>query len=141
MEEISIEVMSLLQQILSTYQVLSCGKSTNMIGFGSDVTEKDLSERFGSIGRIRIDKKTRTEKIHLYKDSTGLPKGDGTIVNYIPLTTPATITYEDPEAIQAAISWFSGKELKGKIIKVEVAQRKEPPPGSDRGGFRGFFFR
>ena len=49
-------------------------------------------------GHFQIDKKTGKPKIWIYKDKmTGKPKGD------------ATVTYDDQNAAQSAISWFGGK--------------------------------
>lgn len=97
-----------------------------------DVTEEDLAERFGSIGILKLDKKTREKKIFIYKDKvTGEPKGD------------AVVTYEDPAAASAAVNWFNGSELKGQKIAVELARKKDPPPmafggrGGGRGGYGG----
>jgi hypothetical protein len=40
----------------------------------------DLAEYFGSIGIVKIDKKTKKHKIWLYRDkTTGALKGDGTV--------------------------------------------------------------
>ena len=99
-------------------------------GLAKDVTEADLAERFGAIGILKLDKKTREKKIWIYKDkATGEPKGDG------------LVTYEDPAAAPAAVKWFDGSELKGQKIHVELARKKDPPPASafqhGRGGGRG----
>ena len=72
--------------------------SVYISGLPSTVTEKDIEDKFGSIGIIKTDKKTREKKITLYRDkSTDMPKGD------------AIVTYEDPGSATAAISWFNGK--------------------------------
>ena len=52
----------------------------------------EIKERFGSIGIIKMDKKIRMPRIKIWPD-----KGC------------ASVTYEDPSAATAAISWFSGK--------------------------------
>jgi RNA-binding protein FUS len=71
-------------------------------GLPPSTTESDLAEYFGSIGVIKIDKKTKKQKIWLYRDrDTGALKGDG------------TVSYEDPFSAGSAVSWFSGKEWKG----------------------------
>lgn len=67
-------------------------------------TRADVAEFFGSIGRIKIDKKSRPPKpkIWLYRDkSTGGLKGDG------------TVSYEDPFSASSAVEWFNKKEWKG----------------------------
>lgn len=103
--------------------------SVYVSGLAKDVTEDDLAERFGAIGILKLDKKTRERKIWIYKDkTTGEPKGD------------ALVTYEDPAAAAAAVNWFNGSELKGSKINVELARKKDPPPASTwqrRGGGGG----
>lgn len=49
-----------------------------------------------------------------------------------------TITYEDCEASQAAVSWFNGKEFDSShTMKVSIAQRKAPEGGFQKGRGRG----
>ncbi|CAG2121662.1 unnamed protein product, partial [Medioppia subpectinata] len=101
-------------------------------GLPDDISEDQLASHYGSIGMIKIDKKTGKPKIWIYRDkASGKGKGE------------ATLTYEDPEAAKSAINWFNAKEFptgSGKYVKVEFAQRKSS--GGDRGfggggGFRG----
>jgi len=96
-------------------------------GLPTNITEKELQEKFGSIGVIKIDKKKRQPKIWIYRDkATNEPKGD------------AAITYEDPVTASSAIRWFDGKDFKGNKLHVELAQpRKQPPGGWGRGRGRG----
>jgi RNA-binding protein FUS len=95
-------------------------------GLPDDISEDQLVSHFGSIGVIKIDKKTGKPKIWIYRDKiSGKGKGE------------ATLTYDDPHTAKSAINWFNGKECGGKIIKVEFAQRK-PGIGGDRGGGGGF---
>jgi RNA recognition motif-containing protein len=71
-------------------------------GLPKSITEADLAEFFGSIGIIKLDKKTKGKKIWVYRDkATGEPKGD------------ATVSYEDPFSAGSAVSWFNDKEFKG----------------------------
>ncbi|CAD7700839.1 unnamed protein product [Ostreobium quekettii] len=92
----------------------------------ASITEQDLAEYFGSIGVIKTDKKLRKPKIWLYRDkATGALKGDG------------TVTYEDPFAAASALQWFNDKEFKGSVLKVCLAERKEPDHFRRGGGFRG----
>lgn len=51
----------------------------------------------------------------------------------------ATITYDDPNAAQSAISWFDNKKLNGAVIHVSLAQRQNTwqKGGGFRGGSRG----
>lgn len=80
-------------------------------------------------------------KIWLYRNKeTGESKGE------------ATITYDDSNAAQSAISWFDSKSFNGATINVSLAQRQNtwqkggsfrgnkgssgpPSRGSGRGGF------
>ncbi|CEO95164.1 RNA recognition motif containing protein [Plasmodiophora brassicae] len=98
-------------------------------GLVPTVTADDLAEKFGQIGRIKTDKKTGDYKIVIYSDkATNEPKGDG------------TVTFEDPSAASAAVSWFNNTEFMGKTLKVELAEEKTytpaprsaPPPPSGR---------
>ncbi|KAI8874933.1 RNA-binding domain-containing protein, partial [Backusella circina FSU 941] len=89
-----------------------------------DVTEEKLAAHFGSIGIIKMDKKTRKPKVWIYMDkTTNLPKGD------------ATLTYDDPPSADAAIDWFGGKEFMGNVIEVSKAERKMSFPERGSGGF------
>jgi len=78
-------------------------------------TVEEIKERFGSIGIIKMDKKIRQPRIKVWAD-----KGC------------ASITYEDPSAASAAISWFNGKEFKGATIGVEFATKAEEWSGGRR---------
>ena len=63
-----------------------------------------MAEFFGSIGIIKMDKKSRPPKpkIWLYRDkNTGELKGDG------------TVTYDDPFSAASAVEWFNKKDWKG----------------------------
>lgn len=73
-------------------------------GLPSDVCEKEIADHFGSIGLLKVDKKTRKPKIWLYRDKvSGQLKGDG------------TVTYEDPYSAPSAVEWFDGKDFKGEL--------------------------
>lgn len=72
-----------------------------------------------------MDKRTQKRKVWLYKDkATGESKGE------------ATVTYDDANAAQSAITWFDGKEFRGSVIKVQLATKKDNWSGG-RGGGRG----
>ena len=78
-------------------------------GLPPDTTESSLAEYFGSIGTIKLDKKTKKLKIWLYRDkSTGNLKGDG------------TVSYEDPFSAASAIEWFNNKEWKGQSSQLHA---------------------
>ena len=81
-------------------------------GLPDVVTEKDIAAHFGSIGTLKQDKKRRCHRILLYRDrDTGLPKGD------------ATVSYADPHAAEAAVSWFNNTEFMGSTLAVSLAER------------------
>lgn len=65
-------------------------------------------------------------KIWLYRNKeTGESKGE------------ATVTYDDANAAQSAISWFHGREFNGATIRVSLAQRQnnwKQGGGFGRGG-------
>lgn len=94
-------------------------------GLPDTTTEEQLQEFFGSIGLIKMDKRTNKPKIWIYRDkATGKPKGE------------VTITYDDPVTATSAIEWFNEKDFFGSTIKVELAQRKASNFESRGGGFR-----
>ncbi|KAJ3028068.1 UNVERIFIED_CONTAM: hypothetical protein HDU68_002519 [Siphonaria sp. JEL0065] len=96
------------------------GKSEDTIyitGLPDTVTESSLAQHFGQIGIIKTDKKLRPPgpKIWIYKDkATQVPKGD------------ATLSYEDPPAAQAAITFFSGKPFPGGSGSITVTLADAP---------------
>lgn len=49
----------------------------------------------------------------------------------------ATVTYDDANAAQSAISWFDGKEFAGVQIKVQLATKKDNWSGGAGGGGGG----
>ncbi|XP_037089542.1 transcription initiation factor TFIID subunit 15-like [Pollicipes pollicipes] len=74
---------------------------------------EEVANFFGSIGRIKLDKRTGLPRIWMYKDKmTGSNKGE------------CTVTYDDVEAAKSAIDWFSGKDFRGNTIKVSMAERR-----------------
>ncbi|CAO1429081.1 unnamed protein product [Diamesa hyperborea] len=104
-------------------------------GMTVETTESEINEHFGAIGIIKKDKRTQKPKIWIYKNKeTGAGKGE------------ATVTYDDSNAAQSAISWFDGREFNGAKIKVSLAQRnntwqnkggKKPFGGGGGGGGGG----
>ncbi|KAJ3380221.1 hypothetical protein HDU84_006076 [Entophlyctis sp. JEL0112] len=111
------------------------GKSDDTLyitGLPSTITVSGLADYFGSVGVIKTDKKQRPPgpKIWIYKDkNTNIPKGD------------ATLTYEDPPAATAAISFFNGKPFPGGDGTPLVVQHADAPAGAVKfaefGGGRG----
>lgn len=102
-------------------------------GMDTDATEEDIVHHFGAIGIIKKDKKTQKPKVWIYRDKeSGASKGE------------CTITYDDPHTASSAIEWFDGKDMRGNVIKVSLAQRantwaakKGGGGGGGRGGFGG----
>ncbi|GFG34884.1 hypothetical protein Cfor_00099, partial [Coptotermes formosanus] len=93
-------------------------------GMSPALTEEDIQQHFGAIVLLtfQTDRRTGKPKIWMYKDKiTGKPKGE------------ATVTYDDANAARSAIDWFDGKDFKGSIIKVQMAQHKNNY-GGGRGG-------
>lgn len=102
------------------------------------IREDEVGDYFAKIGVIKLDKRTGGNRVWVYKDKqSGRGKGE------------ATVTYEDANAAQSAISWFNNKEFtegSGKKMEVSIAKRKAPVGGfsrgrggggGGRGGFRG----
>nr|CAD7447586.1 unnamed protein product [Timema bartmani] len=110
-------------------------------GMSPHMTEEDIAQHFGSIGVIKVrdvvaqkyllflcttDRRTMKPKIWMYKDKlSGKPKGE------------ATVTYDDSNAAKSAIDWFDGKDFKGSVIKVQIAQHKNNYAAGGRGGRGG----
>ncbi|EAT43155.1 AAEL005394-PA [Aedes aegypti] len=91
-------------------------------GMNTETTKEEITERFGSIGVIKKDKRTMKPKLWMYKDKeTGNMKGE------------ATVTYEDTNAAQSG--WFDNKEFKESVVKVSLAQRYNT--WQNKGGSRG----
>jgi len=94
-------------------------------------SQAEIADFFGSIGRIKPDRRTGDPRIWMYKDKmSGRNKGE------------CTVTYEDVEAAKSAIDWFNGKDFRGYTIKVSVAERRTATDRSQgtprgRGGFGG----
>ncbi|GES88509.1 RNA-binding protein cabeza-like isoform X2 [Rhizophagus clarus] len=102
----------------SGYKVQTISDTIYISNLSKDVTEEKLAETFGSLGLLKIDRKTQKPKIWIYYDKvTRLPKGD------------ATLTYEDPDSTAAAIKYFDNQKFLDQIIKVEMSVRKVPTSG------------
>lgn len=73
---------------------------------------------------MQKDKKTMKPKIWLYRHKeSGQSKGE------------ATVTYDDANAAQSAISWFDNNNFNGATIRVSLAQRQNN--WQQKGGFGG----
>ncbi|CAM9186463.1 unnamed protein product, partial [Heterosigma akashiwo] len=83
-------------------------------GLSANTREDDLKDLFGQLGMIKENKKRKADykwMIRLYKP--GQEDGD------------ALIQYDDPNAAHSAPKFFNGNELKGKKLKVTMAEVKE----------------
>ncbi|KAI0980374.1 hypothetical protein GJ496_011181 [Pomphorhynchus laevis] len=88
----------------------------------SSCTREQVAEAFGAIGVIKMDKKTKTPRVWLYKDkNTGEGKGE------------ATVTYDDSESANAAIRWFDQKQILGKMQRGAKRGRFGSGGGAGRG--------
>jgi len=97
-----------------------------------NVTRDEIMDAFSTVGTIKTDGRSGGPKIWLYKDrDTG--EGNGR----------ATVTYEDNESANKAISKFNDQQIEslGVVVRVQLAQRR--PRNNDnndrgaRGGYRG----
>jgi len=97
-----------------------------------NVTRDEIMDAFSTVGTIKTDDRSGGPKIWLYKDrDTG--EGNGR----------ATVTYEDNESANKAISKFNDQQIEslGVVVRVQLAQRR--PRNNDnndrggRGGYRG----
>jgi len=91
-----------------------------------DLTREELMEAFGAAGRV-VDAKVPTDR------ETGRPRGF------------AFVEFEDDEAATKSISLLNGKELKGRALRVNLAEDRPPrapglgrPPGGVRSGSPDF---
>jgi len=94
-----------------------------------NVTRDEILDAFSTVGPIKTDDRSGGPKIWLYKDrDTG--EGNGR----------ATVTYEDNETANAAISAYNDKRIDsiGAVVRVQLAQRRpRNNDNNDRGGYRG----
>jgi RNA recognition motif-containing protein len=86
-----------------------------------DLTREELMEAFGAAGRV-VDAKVPTDR------ETGRPRGF------------AFVEFEDDEAAAKSITLLNGKELKGRALRVNLAEDRPPrapglgrPPGRPMG--------
>ncbi len=83
-----------------------------------DLTREELMEAFGAAGSV-VDAKVPTDR------ETGRPRGF------------AFVEFTDDEAATKSISLLNGKELKGRALRVNLAEDRPPrPPGLGRPGGR-----
>lgn len=71
-------------------------------GLPDGTTESDLSEYFGSIGRLKLDKKTGKEKIWLYKDKVSVYPVSGEVVFVSPEIRLYWQTHPDQKLAECA---------------------------------------
>ncbi|CAF1081091.1 unnamed protein product [Adineta steineri] len=95
-----------------------------------NITRDDIQEAFSTVGPIKIDERSGGPKIWIYKDRmTG--EGNGR----------ATVTYEDEETADKAISEYNDQHIGSinSVVRVQLAQRRIR--NNDNRGFnnnRGF---
>ncbi|CAM9268870.1 unnamed protein product [Ascophyllum nodosum] len=86
-------------------------------GLPSTITEKDLVDKFGTIGIIARVRQKRGYKdqwpfsVRIYTDEANVPKGD------------CIIKYEEATSAHAALRWFDGIDFKGGKIGVVMAAK------------------
>lgn len=95
-----------------------------------NITRDEILDIFSTVGPIKIDERSGGPKIWIYKDrDTGESNGR------------ATVTYEDDETANRAISKFNDQQIDsiGAVVHVQLAQRRNNNNNSrgGRGGYRG----
>lgn len=99
-------------------------------GLPLNVQVTDIVKYFSTVGRIKLDRETRSPRVWLYKDkSTG------------ELTGEATVTYVDRESQKMALQSFHGKlfmnryilKVSPAIVKCHMADPPILPPRPSRG--------
>jgi len=91
-----------------------------------DVTRDAIQDAFSTVGPIKTDEQSGGPKIWIYKDRiTGESNGR------------ATVTYEDEDTADKAISEYNNQNIDSlnAVVQVQLAQRR--PRNNDRGGFGG----
>ncbi|CAF0852973.1 unnamed protein product [Adineta ricciae] len=94
-----------------------------------DVTRDQIYDAFSKVGSIKTDDRSGGPKIWIYKDrDTG--EGNGR----------ATVTYDDEETADRAISEFNDQHIDslGGSVRVQLAQRRTRTDNNDRGGRGGY---
>jgi len=92
------------------------------------ITQDEIHDVFSTVGPIKIDDRSGGPKIWIYKDrETNEPNGR------------ATVTYEDDETANKAISAFNDQHIDSidAVVRVQLAQRRTRTDNNDRGGGRG----
>jgi len=92
-----------------------------------NITRDDIQEAFSTVGLIKTNERSGGPKIWIYKDRmTG--EGNGR----------ATVTYEDEETANKAISEYNDQHISSinSVVRVQLAQRRiRNNENNDRGGF------
>lgn len=78
-------------------------------GLPLDITMEELTQLFTKCGLLARDEKGK-DKIKLYKDSNGEPKGD------------ALCTYIKVESVDLALKILDGSQIRGKTLSVQRAK-------------------
>jgi len=93
-----------------------------------NITREEILDAFSTVGPIKTDDRSGGPKIWLYKDrDTG--EGNGR----------ATVTYEDDETANKAISEYNDQHIDSidAVVRVQLAQRRTRT-NDDRGGRGGY---
>lgn len=91
-----------------------------------EITKEQIHDVFSGVGQVKIDDRSGGPKIWIYKDrNTGEANGR------------ATVTYEDDETANRAISEYNDQHIEAlnTTVRVQLAQRR--PRTNDRGNFSG----
>jgi HIV Tat-specific factor 1 len=77
----------------------------------NDIEAEELKELFLKAGALRLDPHTGEERIKIYMDEQGKPKGD------------ALVCYAKEESVQLAYTLLDGREIRpGFPIRLEKAE-------------------
>ncbi|CAF2583319.1 unnamed protein product [Rotaria sp. Silwood2] len=94
-----------------------------------NITRDQILDIFSTVGPIKTDDRSGGPKIWIYKDrDTGEANGR------------ATVTYEDDETANRAISKYNDQHIDsiGTSVQVQLAQRRNRNNNNDRGGRGGY---
>jgi len=87
-------------------------KSTKVYvsGLPSTITDEEFEQFVSKCGMVEHDIRTKKSKLKLYKDESGVPKGDG------------WCSYIKPESVSLALAILDGSDFKGNKVSVERAK-------------------
>jgi len=93
-----------------------------------NITRDEILDIFSTVGTIKTDDRSGGPKIWIYKDRES-GEGNGR----------ATVTYEDDETANKAISEYNDQHIDSidATVRVQLAQRRTGGDRGGRGGYRG----